>query len=148
MVWAKVMIVHRCVGLVDGETEVGQFAIELVHDLALIRCNRHDPDQVHLPPDSTTTIGRGCLNFYIAARLYEAAVFDDQIDQSEIDIAWQSRADALAALMSLPATTIAAAVAKARVVMRLSHDAGHDATDLGLLAIEVLAELVSILGGA
>jgi len=130
----------------DDETECGQLAIDLVDDLVEIR--EGDLDQVQLPPDSP--FAQGCHAFFMACKAYEdAAAAVHQIKLSEINAARRHQAAALAAVMGLRATTLAEAAAKAGVVLHYSRRAVPDnATSLGLLAIAVLGELVSVLGGA
>jgi hypothetical protein len=140
-VLAKALVVSHLREWKNHETEAGELAIDLVHELAVM-AERDDLDQGRLPADSA--LARGCSAFFIDDSLYEAAVCGGQMSQSAIKLALQRRADALDVVINHEATTIAAAVAKAEVVLHLSEWVGHDATDIGLLALAVLRDLRSI----
>jgi hypothetical protein len=125
----------------EVETEAGRLAIGLVRQLEAMQLRL---GQVQLLTDSA--VSQICRAFFNADRVYEDRVSDHQMDQSAIDMARQHRADALALVMNLQASTMAEVVAKAEVVLHLSQLAGHDAMDVGVLALVVLRELRSIAG--
>jgi hypothetical protein len=144
-VLAKALVVSHLRKSENDETDAGELALDLVHELAVmaeIRGGRDDLDQGRLPPDSV--LARGCSAFFIADSLYEAAVCGGQMNESAIKLALQRRADALDVIMSFRTTTVAEFVAQAEVVLHLSGGCGHDATALGRIALRALDDLTSM----
>jgi hypothetical protein len=144
LVLAKAFAVSRSADSTPVETEAGQLAIGLVRQLEAIGDERHGRGQVRRLTD--IAVAQSCRAFFDADRVYQETVSGHQMDHSAIDIAKQHRADALALVMSLQVSTMAEVLAKTEVVLHLFEWVGHDATDLGQLAIVALRELRSIAG--
>ena len=144
LVLAKAFAVSRSADATAVETEAGQLAIGLVRQLEAIGDEQHGRGQVRRPTD--IAVAQICRAFFDADRVYQETVSGHQMDHSAIDLARQHRADALALVMSLQASTMADVVAKTEVVLHLFEWVGHDAIDVGQLAIVALRELRSIAG--